>query len=151
MSKKTYCTGFQFEPVESCCKVHDNDYGKDGTVSRAEADRKFRECVKSTGRPVMAWFMWAGLRLVGWVRYKGVVMAMIRRCTRSRTMWFGHIKMLLGVAAVALGFLNPSFFPEIKPEYAGYAAMGAAVITYILRSMTRRPLSDLDQTTEDKL
>ncbi len=56
-----------------CCELHDIAYGKYGLrlvgdmVSRAEADRRFRECMVLYGawRP-WAWACWLALRLFGW-------------------------------------------------------------------------------------
>ena len=49
--KKNYCTGLKHAPenINSCCHQHDRDYGVNGKVSRAEADRRLRECLISQG------------------------------------------------------------------------------------------------------
>lgn len=71
-NKRTYCTGWTNAPedVNSCCHQHDRDYGSRGTVSRAEADRRLRQCVAAGGRPALAWLLWAALRIGGWYWWK---------------------------------------------------------------------------------
>lgn len=55
MEKKYYCTGAENAPqnMQSCCKQHNNDYGVNGKVTRAEADKRLRECLISQERPVL--------------------------------------------------------------------------------------------------
>ncbi|MBW3809711.1 DUF1353 domain-containing protein [Aeromonas hydrophila] len=67
-----YCTGVG--PVSpgtnSCCQQHDKDYGAKGRVSRAEADRRLRQCMIAQDKPVLAWLFWAACRLGGWYFWK---------------------------------------------------------------------------------
>lgn len=50
-----------------CCERHDVDYITN--VKRPEADKRLRECIKSTGHPILSWVYWAGVRLGGWWGY----------------------------------------------------------------------------------
>lgn len=72
MTEKNYCTGWSNAPtnINSCCHQHDKDYGIRGTVSRAEADRRLRECMIKNGHLVKAWVFWLVVRLFGWAFYK---------------------------------------------------------------------------------
>ena len=58
--KKHYCTEWHNAPtsINSCCHQHDRDYGIKGTVTRAEADKRLRECMIKNGHPIKAWFFW---------------------------------------------------------------------------------------------
>ena len=50
-----------------CCDEHDLAYEEGGgRRDRALADRRFRDCVRGSGRPVLAWVFWAAVRLGGW-------------------------------------------------------------------------------------
>jgi hypothetical protein len=51
-----------------CCVEHDVDYST-GTVTREEADKKLRECIKAEGYPILCWAYWLGVRIFGWVPY----------------------------------------------------------------------------------
>ena len=51
-----------------CCVEHDVDYAT-GEVTREEADRKLRQCIASTGYPVLCWVYWLAVRLFGWIPY----------------------------------------------------------------------------------
>lgn len=62
--------------------------------------------------------------------------------SRSRTVWWGHLQVLAGALAVALGFLTPAVFPDLPQWVYGLAMMAAGVITYVLRSVTRKPLGE---------
>jgi len=54
-----------------CCKEHDYYYRNPVEltgVSRAEADRRLRRCIRSHwGGPVMPWIYWGAVRLFGWI------------------------------------------------------------------------------------
>jgi hypothetical protein len=53
-------------PWESCCVEHDRAYWKGGPAwKRASADRKLRDCVSERGYPIVAWLMWAAVRIGG--------------------------------------------------------------------------------------
>lgn len=67
----------------------------------------------------------------------------IRKATRSKTMNWGHLQVAIGAVGAALGYLNPALFPDLPPWVYGLAAMGAGVITYILRAVTRKPLEEV--------
>lgn len=71
-NKKHYCTGWHNAPtsINSCCHQHDRDYGVRGTVSRAEADKRLRNCLISQGHPIKAWVFWVLVRIFGWIYYK---------------------------------------------------------------------------------
>lgn len=47
-----------------CCDEHDVAYHEGGSwADRRLADRRFRECMIDSGRPVRAWLFWAAVRL----------------------------------------------------------------------------------------
>jgi hypothetical protein len=53
-------------PWEGCCTTHDQAYWKGGTrEDRAEADRGLMVCVTENGHPVLAFLMWAAVRIGG--------------------------------------------------------------------------------------
>lgn len=52
-----------------CCEDHDLYYALGG-VSRKEADKRLRLCIKSKGYPVLAWTYWIAVRLFGWIPYR---------------------------------------------------------------------------------
>ncbi|ARB89445.1 hypothetical protein A6J38_02410 [Haemophilus influenzae] len=72
MPKKHYCTGWRKAPtnINSCCHQHDRDYGIHGTISRADADKRLRECLIAQRYPFKAWIFWVIVRLLGWIFYK---------------------------------------------------------------------------------
>ncbi|HDL1272749.1 TPA: hypothetical protein PXG41_002045, partial [Mannheimia haemolytica] len=49
---------------------HDRDYGIRGTVTRADADKRLRECMIKNGNPIRAWLFWLVVRAFGWRFYK---------------------------------------------------------------------------------
>ena len=54
-------------PFEYCCDEHDLAYEEGGGVlDRRKADRRFRDCLLDSGRPVRAWLFWGAVRLCGW-------------------------------------------------------------------------------------
>ena len=66
------CTLFPDGDWRPCCAAHDYWYAKGGGYQeRLEADRDLRDCVADGGRPVVAWIMYAGVRLGGspWVPF----------------------------------------------------------------------------------
>lgn len=77
------CTGIPDAGIAACCHQHDRDYGIRGTVTRAEADRRLRQCIAGNGHPLRAWLIWAGLRLVGgwWWKQKPVNAALFDELT----------------------------------------------------------------------
>ena len=59
---------------KDCCKEHDfyYRYPKETQVSRAEADKRLRECMRVKGSgPIIAWIYWAAVRSFGWKFWKG--------------------------------------------------------------------------------
>lgn len=56
---------------------------------------------------------------------------------KSKTFFWGHIQLIAGATATALGFLTPALFPEMPIWVYGLASMFAAVITYVLRSVSK--------------
>ena len=62
--------------------------------------------------------------------------------SRSRTVAWGHIQVLAGAVAAGLAFINPAMFPSLPVWVYGLSAMVAGVITYVLRSVTRKPLGE---------
>ena len=70
---------FVSEAFHQCCVEHDIGYrtGKNVNgkpMTRAEVDRRFRECMQMRSRfgalSPMAWWRWAGVRLFGRRAYK---------------------------------------------------------------------------------
>lgn len=53
-----------FDFGADCCGEHDTYY-QDFSVSRAEADRRLRECIKKKGYVVLPWVYWGMVRLFG--------------------------------------------------------------------------------------
>lgn len=49
-----------------CCDEHDVAYYEGGMwIDRKLADRRFRQCVYDSGRPIRAWLFWVAVRLFG--------------------------------------------------------------------------------------
>lgn len=67
----TKCSFFFGGGHNPCCEQHDIDYGRDSVVSRKEADVHLRASVALTRHPVRAWVMFVGVRLLGWIFYRG--------------------------------------------------------------------------------
>ncbi len=74
--KPDHCTGVPNIAV-ACCDQHDVDY-RGQTVSRAEADRRFRQCLLDMAKDderiwgslfwtPLAWAAWLGVRALGWI------------------------------------------------------------------------------------
>jgi len=63
------CSGAPDLFWKDCCKEHDFYYRfpKVAKVSRAEADKRLRLCMrgKGSGR-IVSWTYWAAVRLIGW-------------------------------------------------------------------------------------
>ena len=82
----------------------------------------------------------------------------MRRYIKSKTINWGHIQAILGMAIVGLAQISPEILPSVSPENIALliTALGAmkiadAMITYWLRSKTRKPLSEYDVPLEDRL
>ena len=52
----------------ACCVEHDINYAT-GDITRAEADRKLRQCIAAKGYPYLSIVYWMGVRLFGWMPY----------------------------------------------------------------------------------
>ncbi len=49
-----------------CCDEHDVAYYEGGgPADRRRADQRMRECVADAGFPLLAWVMWAAVRVFG--------------------------------------------------------------------------------------
>lgn len=59
-----------------------------------------------------------------------------KRWTRSRTIIWGHIQNVLGLALVVLPFITQANFPDLPPYVYGGCLVAFGVITYILRKLT---------------
>ena len=62
------CSFWPDRDLKACCVQHDIEY-RLCRITRAQADRHLRECVKRKGHPVQAWVIWFGVRLFGWARW----------------------------------------------------------------------------------
>jgi hypothetical protein len=57
------CTAVpDFDFGADCCGEHDTYY-QDLTITRAEADKKLRECIQKKGYILLPWVYWLGVRL----------------------------------------------------------------------------------------
>ena len=73
MSKRDWCSWWPDGDWTDCCRQHDRQYGTAGKgapnrtpgMTRRRADAELRACVAAKGHPVVAWIMWAGVRLFG--------------------------------------------------------------------------------------
>lgn len=63
------CSGAPDLNVKKCCQRHDAEY-RSGVVSRADADRALRCCMRKKGWRMLAWLYWAVVRLLGWRFYR---------------------------------------------------------------------------------
>lgn len=68
------CTAVpDFDFGSDCCGEHDYYY-QSKSLSRSEADRKLRECIRKKGYVVLPWVFWLGVRVFGkfwwWKRKK---------------------------------------------------------------------------------
>ena len=64
---RDYCTGVPDGSARMCCRRHDEDYA--AKVPRAEADRRFRRCLRRSKMPIRSMVYWVGVRLFGWWFY----------------------------------------------------------------------------------
>jgi hypothetical protein len=64
------CTSAPDLNVRSCCDAHDIAY-QSGSLSRADADKALRHCMRQKGWLVMPWIYWLAVRLFGSQYYKG--------------------------------------------------------------------------------
>jgi hypothetical protein len=67
------CTGVpDFDFGKDCCGEHDYHY-QIGDVSRAEADRRLRDCLRKKGYFILPWLYYLGVRGFAsgvWSRYR---------------------------------------------------------------------------------
>jgi hypothetical protein len=63
------CTSAPDLNVRSCCDEHDISY-QSGRMSRREADKQLRRCIRSKGWIVMPWVFWLAVRVFGRRYYK---------------------------------------------------------------------------------
>ena len=67
------CTGVpDFDFGADCCGEHDYHYQL-GDISRAEADKHLRECLRAKGYIVLPWVYWLGVRILAggvWKNYR---------------------------------------------------------------------------------
>ena len=68
-----------------------------------------------------------------------IVMQKLRRCHKSKTMWWSLIIVILGVVADNLTY----FHDTLGDAYYGLILMGIGIITAILRWNTTKPLEDM--------
>ena len=59
------CTAVpDFDFGADCCGEHDFHY-QDNDISRAEADKRLRQCIQKKGYIVLPWIYWLGVRIFG--------------------------------------------------------------------------------------
>ena len=63
----------------------------------------------------------------------------IKRCHRSKTMWWSLLLVVLGAIADNLSYLQS----QIDERYYGIIVMGIGIITAVLRWNTTKPLEDM--------
>ena len=67
------CTAVpDFDFGADCCGEHDFHY-QEGDVTRAEADKRLRACIKAKGYTGLSWAYWLGVRLFAggvWKNYR---------------------------------------------------------------------------------
>jgi len=61
----------------------------------------------------------------------------VKPALKSKTIWWGHIQALLGLVAVVAPLVTHENFPNLPPWAYGSAAVVFAVVTYVLRYMTK--------------
>ena len=62
------CTMAPDLEFSECCDTHDLDYSTTDTT-RAQADRRLRQCIHKKGYPFLSIVYWIGVRLMGWFAY----------------------------------------------------------------------------------
>ena len=67
------------------------------------------------------------------------MMEKIKRCHRSKTMWWSLLLVVLGAVADNLSYLQS----QIDERYYGVIVMGIGIITAVLRWNTTKPLEDM--------
>lgn len=66
---KKSCTFAPDLDISHCCEMHDIHYAT-GQYTRKQADEIFFQCIKGSGRPIIAYIYYYAVRLFGWMRYK---------------------------------------------------------------------------------
>ena len=66
----------------------------------------------------------------------------IRRASRSKTIKWGHVQVVAGAAATGLTLLTPATLPDLPTWVYGLALIVSGMITYVLRTITRKPLDE---------
>lgn len=66
-------------------------------------------------------------------------MEKIKRCHKSKTMWWSLLLVVLGAVADNLSYLQS----QIDERYYGLIVMGIGIITAILRWNTTKPLEEM--------
>lgn len=63
------CTAVpDFDFGADCCGEHDTYY-QSKEITRAEADKRLRQCIQKKGYILLPWIYWAGVRLLGWTHW----------------------------------------------------------------------------------
>lgn len=63
--------------------------------------------------------------------------APVKTALKSKTIWWGHIQAALGLIAVVAPLVTHENFPSLPAWAYGSAAVVFAVVTYVLRYMTK--------------
>jgi len=64
------CTGVpDFDFGADCCGEHDFHY-QQTDISRAEADKRLRQCIRKKGYIILPWVFWLGVRIFGRKYYR---------------------------------------------------------------------------------
>lgn len=64
----------------------------------------------------------------------------MKKRRNSKCYLWGHIQVAAGAIVTALGYVTPTYFKDLETWEYGLAAIGAGVITYILREFTKEPI-----------
>ena len=62
------CTASPDFNFTGCCEDHDFSY-RNAAISRRQADRRLRACIRSKGWVLLPWVYWIAVRLFGWRAY----------------------------------------------------------------------------------
>jgi hypothetical protein len=63
------CTAVpDFDFGKDCCGEHDYHY-QAKEISRAEADKRLRQCIQKKGYILLPWIYWLGVRIFGYKAY----------------------------------------------------------------------------------
>ena len=67
------------------------------------------------------------------------VMSKLKRCHKSKTMWWALLLVILGAIADNLSYLQS----QINERYYGFIVMGIGIVTAVLRWNTTKPLDEM--------